>query len=310
MTTSATSIVLDSQQVRPSATRVDLAASLRGALSRGTGLAAGKLGLSEQALLAYPFLLQRCRSMRQEVALTAQTRLHSAVQMGVFPSDRDALLSFSTLHAEATRSLDFVGLVRGRLEADLIRELGITGRTLSLYDLEPDRSIPDNSDSCYLPELTGYRVLIVSSIAKLLSERADRTTFEAVWAKTGKPWFAPAQVTALEFPYTYDVDTQRRFGRSENLLDAIVNRIDPRTFDVALIAGSSLGIPIASAIKAQGRSAIALGGSLQVLFGVSGKRWREDPVWQRDHITDAWIDVPAHLVPRIASDSVDGGAYW
>ncbi len=308
--TTTSSIVADHRLVRPSATRTDLAASLRASLHGGTGLAAGKLGLSEQAMLAYPFLLERCRDARQEAALTAQTRAHCTVQMGVFPADRDAMLGFATLHAAATRSLDFVGLAQGRLEADLIRELRIPGRTLSLLDLEPDRSVPDDSNSCYLPELAGRRLLIVSSIANLLCDRANRTTFEAVWAKTGKPWFAPAEVRALEFPYTYDVDTQRRFGTSANLLNAIVERIDPGTFDVALIAGSSLGVPIAAAIKEQGRCAIALGGSLQVLFGVGGKRWREDPVWQRDHITEAWTDVREDQVPRVATYHVEGGAYW
>lgn len=304
------SLVIDRRAVTPTATRADLAAGLRVSLETGTGFAVGKLGLSEQALLAYPFLIERCRDPRQAAALTAQTRQHSDVNLGIFPVDRDGMLEFAQSHATATRALDLVGLVGGRLESDLIADLSIAAPTIDLHEMEPDRSIPDDSARCYLPLLSGRRVLIVSSIATILAARANKDTFEAVWSKTGKRWFEPAEVSALEFPYTYDVETRRRFGTSQNLLAWIIERIDPRTFDVALIAGASLGIPLAAEIKAMNRPAVALGGALQVLFGVGGKRWWQDPVWQRDHITEAWVDVPRSHVPRVASAYVDDGAYW
>lgn len=305
-----TSLLQRHQRVEPEATRSDLIHALRSALSQGNGVAAGKLGLSEQALLLYPTLLERCHTPQQSLALTLQTRQHCAVQMGLFPSTQEAMLSYAQLHAQATRDLDFLGLVGGRLEADLLDQLKPKGQTISLLELEPNRSVPDQSEHCYLPALRDKRVLIVSSLAELLCQRATKATFEAVWAKSGKPWFAPAQVLPLPFPYCYDVRTQQRFGSSENLLEWIQEQIDPATFDLALIAGSSLGIPIAAAIKGMNRSAIVLGGALQVLFGVGGRRWWNDPHWQEHHITPAWISVPADQVPQVADGYVDGGAYW
>ena len=261
-------------------------------------------------MLLYATLLDRCASERQRIALAATVRHHCAVQMGVFPSDPASLLDFAALHARATRALDFVGLVGGELEGALLAVLRPEGRTITMIDLEPDRSTPYQSGTCYLPALAGRRLLVVSSIADLLCERANRATFEAVWAKTGTPWFAPAEVRPLQFPYAYDVGTQRRFGRSQSLLNWIVERLDPATFDVALIAGSSLGVPIAAAIKGMNRSAIALGGALQVLFGVGGRRWWGKADWQRRYITPAWISVPPDLVPTVSQWDVEGGAYW
>jgi hypothetical protein len=298
------------QPVVPVACRADLARALGAALSSGAGFCAGKLGRSEQALLLYATLLDRCASERQRIALAANVRHHCAVQMGVFPSDPASLLEFAALHARATRELDFVGLVGGELEGDLLKVLRPEGRTISMIDLEPDRSTPYRSGTCYLSAFAGRRVLIVSSIAELLCERANRATFEAVWAKIGTPWFTPAEVRPLQFPYTYDIGTQRRFGRSQNLLDWIVERLDPATFDVALIAGSSLGIPVAAAIKRMNRSAIALGGALQVLFGVGGRRWWGMADWRRRYVTPAWISVPPDLVPTVSQWDVEGGAYW
>ncbi len=301
--------LLDRRPVKPVANRSDLARALRSALARRTGFAAAKLGRSEQAMLLYSTLLERCRLERQRIALDANVRHHCAVQMGIFPCDPASILEFSALHAQATRQLDFIALVRGELEGDLLAAVAPSGRTIDFLDLEPDRSTPDQSGNCWLPALAGRRVLIVSSIAELLCERANRDTFEAVWARTGKPWFAPAEVQALAFPYTYDPDTQRRFGCSQNLLASIVERINPADFDVALIAGSSLGIPIAAAIKSMDRAAIALGGALQVLFGVGGRRWWNWPEWQQKYFTPAWISVPPELVPQ-GAERLEGGAYW
>lgn len=301
---------MDKRTVIPNAQRMDLATALRGALEHQTGLAAGKIGVAEQALLAYPFLLERCTSAIQRHALTIQTQRHCAASLGLFPSTPEAILQFSLLHANSVRCLDFLGLFRCRLEADILEFLSYQGATLSIFDLEPDRSTPDESEGCYLPELKGKRVLIVSSAAELLCSRANRDTFTATWAKTGKPWFYPEEVLSLQFPYTYDSDTQRHFGNSGNLLEWIIERVDPDTFDVALITGASLGIPLTSAIKEKNRCAIALGSALQVLFGVKGKRWRNDPEWVDNYFTDAWIDFPSDQSPKMPADYCEGGAYW
>lgn len=299
----------DRSRVRAAGDRTALIGGIRDSLASGTGFAAGKIGVSEQALLAWPFLRDRCHDRRQQIALLAQTRLHCTVQMGVFPGDEQFLAVYAGLLADAVAELDVLGLPGGRLEADILAHYDVAATTVPLLDLEPNRSIPDDSTACYLPELRGRRVLLISSIAEQLARRAQQDPFEAVWAKTGKPWFAPASVTALEFPFAYDITTQAQFATSIELLDWITAHIDPETFDVALIAATNMGIPLAARIKGMGRVGIALGGSLQVLFGVGGRRWFDDPEWRRDYITDAWVT--SERVPVTRSGLlVDGGAYW
>jgi hypothetical protein len=247
---------------------------------------------------------------RARRGIEATVRHHCRVQGGVFPSDLDSMLEFAQWHGEAVRALDYLGLVGGRFESDLIAHHRIRSRTIHFTDTEPDRSIPADSAECYLPLFTGKRLLIISSMAQLLVHRAQRRTFEAVWAKTGKRWFDPLDVQALEYPFAYDESTQRRFGSSQGLFDWIVTRIDPNNFDVALIAGGGLGIPIAAAVKNLGKQCVALGGHLQVLFGVQGGRWRNDKAWQADYVTEAWIDVPHHYRPENNWGLPDAGAYW
>jgi len=76
---------------------------------------------------------------------------------------------------------------------------------------------------------------------------------------------------------------------------------------IALIAAGTLGSMIAVAAKEQGRVGICLGGHLQVLFGVSGRRWRERPEWRDNYFNEAWIELPERYKADPAETDAD---YW
>jgi hypothetical protein len=190
------------------------------------------------------------------------------------------------------------------------RVIAIPAQLVDWQQLHPDRSLVSRPDNCDLPSFAGQRLLLVSPIANLLAERANQSTFEAVWAKIGKTWFHPAQVTPLEIPFAMALATRQRFPTVLDLLDDTMARIAAERFDVALVGASGLGIPIAARIKSMGKVAISIGSDLQILFGVRGRRWRERESWRQRFFTDAWIDVPpAYCFPE-KDEMVEGGAYW
>lgn len=81
-----------------------------------------------------------------------------------------------------------------------------------------------------------------------------------------------------------------------------------KDFDVALIGAGAFGLPLAAAIKRSGRQAIHLGGSLQLLFGITGRRWDRHPLV--DGFADStWVRPLAHETPEGAK-RVEKGAYW
>lgn len=59
-------------------------------------------------------------------------------------------------------------------------------------------------------------------------------------------------------------------------LDYMKDEIDKRDYDICLIGCGAYGFPLAAHVKRRGKQAIHVGGSLQLLFGISGKRW-ENP---------------------------------
>ena len=293
---------------RPLIGRAEFVADVSAAISAGRPYATGKLGFTEQTLLSYPLLLERdpgaLRIRAFEISLAARALPHS----GLVPADASFYRRFSDRLAEDLRRLDCLGLLASLSpnELDVVRGHRYEGKLTGFLNQEPDRGNPADESSCYLPSIRGRRLLIVHPFAGLLRDRANRETFEAVWGTTGKRWFEPASVEAVEFPYGFEPATQERYGTAERLLDEITAEIESADFDVALIAAGMLGIPIAAFVKSLGAVGISLGGHLQIVFGVYGERWLNDPGY-RDYFNDAWIRVPPDLAPDPATT---GENYW
>lgn len=290
--------------------RRQFVADVRRAVAERRGYAAGKLGTSEKYWMYYEVILATEQDARRRLAYEASLKFHALKQSGVFPAEPAFIRGFNEAYVEAVRALDCIGLLDDRLhlENGVIEHYGLSN-TLTLFtNQEPDRSVPAQDDRCYLPSFRDRKLLIVCPFAELLRERATQATFEAVWGRTGKRWFGPASVDALEFPYGFEPATHQRFTSVLSLQTHIVDELVRRDFDVALIGAAGLGIPIAAAVKRLGKVALALGGHLQVLFGVLGKRWREQPEWMDTYVTDAWIDMPARYRPSVPA--CDDGAYW
>ena len=79
-------------------------------------------------------------------------------------------------------------------------------------------------------------------------------------------------------------------------------------FDVALLGCSFYGLPLVSYIKTLGKSAIYIGGALQLLFGIKGSRWdvHEDisKMYNEHWVRPMASEIPSNYV------GLDAGAYW
>lgn len=290
------------------AEREEFAASVGRAVRDRSGFAAGKLGGTEQAWMLLTELISEETDPRRVRAFAVAMGNVSVRHAGVFPADDAFQREFAARFAADVAQLDSIGVTDDVVHAKrIVRYHGLPITPVHYSAHEPDRSAPADDGSCWLYHLHGARILLVCPFAHLLAERATREEFEAVWAKTGKRWFEPAHVSAVELPYGFDPETQERYANSLDLLDDICERMDAIEYDVALIAVAGLGIPIAVHAKREGRVGISLGGHLQVLFGVLGERWRERRKWQRLYFNDSWIDMPERYRPDPA---LTDGDYW
>jgi len=96
-------------------------------------------------------------------------------------------------------------------------------------------------------------------------------------------------------------------------LDAMTEDIAKRDFDVALVGAGAYGLFLAAACKKLGKPAIHIGGALQLLFGIKGRRWT-DPLESASsevlpYVNAFWSSPLPAEIPSGAS-KVEDGCYW
>jgi hypothetical protein len=294
---------------RTPATRHEFVAAVRAAVAQAAPLAVAKVGNNEGNLLLYARLPTDGPARTARRAFERHL-LRTLPVSGLFPLEPDYIRDFAAHFGRALAWVDWVGVgLHGAPDtAQILHTYPTSGRVMDYLDQEPERMMPTCEACCWLPALQDKRVLLVNSLADFLAARANRGCFEAVWANTGKRWFAPRQVDALEFPYGFLAQTQATYGTLDRLLEAVIADMGQHDYDVALIGAGAMSLPLAVAAKQQGKVGIALGGHLQVLFGVLGNRWRNAPDYQ-PYFNAAWTDVPADLVP-VNTHLYENSAYW
>jgi hypothetical protein len=84
-----------------------------------------------------------------------------------------------------------------------------------------------------------------------------------------------------------------------------ITKID---FDIALLGCGSYGLPLTDFIKTQlNKSAIYVGGGLQLYFGIIGKRWEGDEI--KSEMNEYWTRPDQDEKP-LRGNLVEGGCYW
>lgn len=82
-------------------------------------------------------------------------------------------------------------------------------------------------------------------------------------------------------------------------------------FDVALLGCGGYGLPLCHFIKMKlNKSAIYIGGGLQLLFGVKGKRWNTHPVISNIIKENGKFISPSGDEVIENKDKIEGGCYW
>lgn len=91
-------------------------------------------------------------------------------------------------------------------------------------------------------------------------------------------------------------------------LEHMKSQIDLIDFDIALIGAGSYGLPLASHIKRNGKIALHLGGFLQIIFGIKGKRWDLSEAHQKI-MNEHWKYPFSEEYPNNYKN-LDHGSYW
>jgi hypothetical protein len=153
--------------------------------------------------------------------------------------------------------------------------------------------------------LKGKRVLIISPFEETLREKIPIR--EKLY--DGVDLFPDCEITVLKPPQTQASEPSREFSQEfadfKMQVDDVLD-----TFDVALVSCGGYANPICAHIFDKGKSAIYVGGVLQMYFGILGERWiKERPDIVRLFTNKHWSRPKASERPT-NSKNIEGGCYW
>ena len=262
-------------------------------LRQGQPLLAGKLGSVESRLLG-EFRYRHSGLSR----FSRRTRLQSHQNAGIFPVDDDALTAAAEQLWAALHSMELLGCWPVDYQARLLMDLPELPARCEMPDLEPFTQILP-----WTAALQGLKVLVLHPFRRSL-EQQWQCREKLFPQRPVLPAFDPLFVAT---PMTVRGAVHGYASWSE-ALEQLWRQVEPLDYDVALLGCGAYGLPMAARIRHQGRSAIHLGGSLQLLFGVFGRRWERFEN-QRALVNDAWIRPLAEDRPA-SYQAVEEGCYW
>jgi len=130
-------------------------------------------------------------------------------------------------------------------------------------------------DSPWTVALKGKRVLIISPFETSILEKIP--VMSKIYQKDGEDFelFPDCTITTIKPPQTQADEVSREFDQE---LDDFYKQLDAikDTYDVALISAGGYGNLICNHIFESGKSAVYVGGVLQMFFGILGNRWLQD----------------------------------
>lgn len=218
---------------------------------------------------------------------------------GIFPVTPELLSSFASIYAASVAKVDLLGFWQTAYQARLLATHHPQIPLAPLASLEPYLQ-----PSPWSAALQGRRVLVVHPFAETIMYQYANNRMGLFANPAILPDF---DLQVLSPPQTLAPLTAGYVNWLE-ALEHLTENVLRRQFDLALLGCGAYGLPLGAAIKDAGLQAIHLGGALQVLFGIRGKRWEKMPgiaALMNEH----WRR-PAEVETPVSAACVDGGCYW
>lgn len=198
----------------------------------------------------------------------------------------------------------YVPLARSELKT--VQLINPSALKFPLRSLEP-YYCPDVS---WLHALKGQRVCVVSSFTETIQQQIpflkeiwsgyDLFPDELQWSFV-RSYYSPALAQGwCEWP--------NGIASWKGAVDFMEEEVMATGARVVLLGCGGLAMPLAARLQRHGKICIVLGGAIQILFGIKGKRWESHPVISQ-LFNDTWVYPADEEVPR-AARSIEGGCYW
>ena len=175
--------------------------------------------------------------------------------------------------------------------------------------LEPFYCFEENNIKPWSHYLIDKKVLIIHPFVESFKKQIENN-FQ-IYKDPKKKIFLDGQ--SFQFYKTFNTSgfnkTHRDWLETYTEMSNDIKKID---FDIALLGCGGYGMPLCNFInKKLNKSAIYVGGGLQLLFGVFGKRWEEISMWKKIiKENECKFIRPANEEHAVNYKDIENGCYW
>lgn len=268
----------------------------------GQPLAAGRIGLFEMAAMRmYEF------GIKKKYPLVMDNIYNCA---GFFPNDITLGDQFLLVMKDSLKEMDLLAPFQQFCEDYFINHY--TKKDIIISKSEGVFEICQ-LENVWTKSLKGKKVLVISPFTETIRQQYEKR--ELLFSgKEILPEFG--ELLTYKSLMTIGDMKDDRFATWFDALEHMKREILSIDFDIALLGCGAYGFPLAAELKKEGKQAVHMGGVLQILFGIMGKRWdgtrnggsfhiREDIA---KYYNDSWT-YPIEGKPKEAS-KVEYGPYW
>lgn len=281
--------------------------TVRELLSKGVPCMISKFGATElNALINYVSLRQQHYSMLDLFNYIRGERQYLwwndslkwlCSHSGFFPLDESGFHDFCELYIRDIEEIDILG--------SYLREEGC-------FDRELANAIRVNLDGYYAPFFYSNPWTIVLKEKRVLVIHPFEDSIRKQYQLRTKIWDNPDILPEFELKTVRAVQTlageKSEYRNWFEALNSMKERTSSIDFDIALIGCGAYGLPLSAHVKRMGKQAIHLAGWTQVLFGIKGKRWVDDPRVAK-FMNQYWTHPLPSEVPQNYK-TIEGGCYW
>lgn len=242
-------------------------------------------------------LYGRLLSLREAWDPNVGTALQDLV--GFFPADFGHVEKFVehfTADLSLADSVGFWGWVPG--ESYLLKKYCPEAKLFAAQALEPYLF-----DQPWSAGLSEKRVLVIHPFA---------ASIQAQYAHRNQLFENPDVLPSFQLRTLKAVQslagTPTPFKSWFEALDSMKREMESSDFDICLVGAGSYGLPLCAHAKRLGKVAVQIGGGLQILFGIKGKRWEGMPHISR-FFNSNWIR-PGETERIPSAEKIEGGCYW
>lgn len=232
-----------------------------------------------------------------------------SIENGIYNLTKNSLSRYVKLYKETIEKSDslavFINLMVTQQKYFLENN-----KLETLYSrvLEPFYCCKDNIKP-WSHYLLGKKVLIVNPFVDSFQQQL-KNNFQ-IFKDPEKKLFLDEQ--EFVFYKTYNTSAGNALHENwEKTYDMMCDDISKLDFDIALLGCGGYGLPLCNYIHEKlDKSAIYIGGGLQLLFGVMGARWENVPMW-KDIIKENQTKFirPSKEEQIENKERVEGGCFW